>query len=381
MPIPNKPRPKIALVASIAWTLWNYRLTLILSLEKAGYQVLLFAHPDETVENLRQHTHAQFFPLHALSRKSLSLGQNIRCWWEMYQALRIHRPDMVLFFTIRPNTLGNLAAAAAGIRSISTVEGMGITTSQGNWLRFVSRTLYRLAFSFTQKVLFLNPDDQKEFVEQGIIQAQKSQLIQGPGLDIQHFKPISKPNQHPFIVFLFVGRLLEEKGIHEFVEAASQLKSQQMPSQFRVLGSPDAGNPTSIAETTIQQWVDSNYIEYLGHQPDVRPALADADVLVLPSYYREGLPRSILEAMAMEKPIITTDSVGCRETVIPGKNGFLIPPRDVPALVQAMQKMAALSREERQEMGRQSRCMVVKKFSDAQVIPTYESLIGQFLPQ
>jgi len=376
---PLAPAPRIALVASIAWTLWNYRLSLIKELEAAGYEVILIASDDASRLRLEHHTYAKFFPLRQLARRSLSPYQNLKFLFEIFFVLHRHRPDLVLFFTVRPNTLGNLSAAVAGIPSISTVEGMGISGSSEGWLRRLTLTLYRLAFRHTSHVIFLNNDDLQDFLRHQVVNKQKAQLIHGPGVDLQHFSPRVKTYSSDKIVFLFVARLLSEKGIREFAEAARCLKNKGAAAEFRVLGSTDSGNPTTISNAELEAWVKEGILQHLGFLDDVRPAIAEADVLVLPSYYREGVPRSVLEAMGMEKPIITTDNVGCRDTVEEGKNGFLIPPRNVVALAEAMEKALALSLEQRAEMGRFSRQIAESEFSDEWVLPKYLALIREVL--
>lgn len=370
---------RIALVASIAWTLWNYRRSLIQALETAGYEVILHAADDSSRLQIERHTRASFFPLRQLSRSSLSPVQNLKSLVEINAALRRHRPDAVLFFTVRPNTLGNLAAALAGVPSISTIEGMGISGNSRPWLRWLTLALYRLAFRHTSKVVFLNNDDLREFVQQQIVSPEKALLVHGPGVDLQHFMPRAKEKESERTAFLFVARLLVEKGIREFVEAGRILKNKGVNAEFRVLGSIDAGNPTSISEHELEGWVQKSYIQHLGFLDDVRPAIADADFLVLPSYYREGVPRSVLEAMSMGKPIITTDNVGCRDTVEEGKNGFLISPRNVASLVEAMEKALLLSPAQRAAMGQHSRHLAESEFGDQWVLPRYLGLVQEVL--
>jgi glycosyltransferase involved in cell wall biosynthesis len=363
------------LVASIAWTLWNYRRSLIHALEAAGYEVILLAAEDKSCFYLEQQTQASFYPLQQLSRRSLSLLQNFRALLELYTAFRRHRPELALFFTIRPNTLGNFAATLAGIPTISTIEGLGIAGSAPAWLRWFTERLYKLAFLHTRKVIFLNEEDRKEFQGRRLVEAPKAVFIHGPGIDLQHFSPQVRSHTNPDFVFLFVARLLQEKGIQEFAEAARLLKNKGVNATFQVLGSTDPGNPTTIDETTLNAWVREGIIEHLGFLEDVRPVITNADVLVLPSYYREGVPRSVLEAMGMEKPIITTDHVGCRDTVEDGKNGFLVPPRDPLSLAEAMEKMFLLTPEQRLKMGQYSRRKAIEEFDDQWVIPQYLALI------
>ena len=377
-PESSRNRPRIALVASVAWTLWNYRLSLILALEAAGYEVLLLATEDPSRTQLEKHTRARFVPLYQLSRRSISLVQNLKFLVEIFQKLRDQKPDLVLFFTIRPNIFGNIAASLAGIPGIATIEGLG-SSGSSRWLQKITQPLYRLAFRHPRKVIFLNNDDLQEFLRLKIIHPEKALLVPGPGVDLDHFSPRKKEILVPKIVFLFVGRLLSAKGIREFAEAARRLKNKQIAAEFQVLGSVDPGNPCTISTQELTSWVQEGILFHLGFLEDVRPAIANADVMVLPSYYREGIPRSILEAMAMAKPILTTDNVGCRDTVTEGENGYLVPSRNVEALVEAMEKFVALSPEQRKEMGRFSRQKVEQAFGDEQVTPHYLDLIQEIL--
>ncbi len=362
-------------MASIAWTLWNYRLSLIQALDRAGYEVVLIAADDASRLKLERHTRSKFYPLRHLRRSSLSPFTNLRLFVELYFTLRRIKPDVACLFTIRPNTLGNLAAAMLSIPVISTIEGMGISGSQESWLRKLLLGLYRFSFRTAQKVIFLNQDDLQEFVSRKIVPASKALLVPGPGIDLNHFAPRKKSGDSEGLVFLFVARLLAEKGIREFAEAARMIKSEGCQAEFRVLGSTDPGNPTTILAAELQEWVHEGSVEYLGFAADVRPAIAEADVLVLPSYYREGVPRAVLEGMAMGKMIITTDSVGCRETVTEGENGFLAPPRDARALADAFRKTLALSLTQIDEMGGKGREKVEREFGDGLVLPRYLGVV------
>lgn len=286
---------------------------------------------------------------------------------------------MALLYTVKPNIIGNFAAAmAGGIATISVVEGLGYSGSTAARWRWLAAPLYRLSLLAAHKVVFLNQDDAQEFLNKRLVRAEQSCIIHGPGVNLKQFRPIGKPDTGQ-VVFLFSGRLLSEKGIREFAGAAQVLKPEYPQAVFRILGAPDPGNPASIDHAEVEQWVTAGFLEYEGYADDVRPALAAADVLALPSYYREGVPRSVLEAMAMGKIIITTDTPGCRDTVEEGRNGFLVPPHNANALLDAMRRVLALSPAERAEMGARSIQKVKDAFSDEIVIPQYLTLLGAAL--
>lgn len=377
---------KIILVANTAWNLWNYRLPLIRALLHRGYTVVLAAPGDRFREALldalgrdypERSDHPariRFAPLHHLSRSSLSPWQNFRLFWELCRLFRREKPALALLYTIKPNILGNFAGALAGIQTISVLEGLGYSGSAAARWRRLAAWLYRAALSAAQKVVFLNPDDYREFTTQKLVKRSKALVIHGPGVDTAHFFPVEQPTRER-LVFLFSGRLLAEKGIREFAAAARQLHREGVRADFQILGAPDPGNPSSIAPSEVEDWAQAGFLHYRGRADDVRPILAGADVVVLPSYYREGVPRSVLEAMAMGKIIITTDTPGCRDTVETGQNGLLVPPRDTRALAAAMRQVLTLTPEQRAAMAARSLEKVRAEFSDERVIPLYLELI------
>lgn len=373
--IPGRvPEKKIILVANTAWNLWNYRLSLIRALIRQGYTVSLAAPEDRFRDVLLQMDGVRFFTLRHLSRKSLSPLQNLRLLLELYRLFLREKPALALLFTIKPNIFGNFAAALAGVKTVSILEGLGYSGSAAARWRRLTAQLYRLALHAAQKVVFLNTDDCLEFLGKNLVQPEKTLVIHGPGVDTAHFSPRVHPVKDK-LVFLFSGRLLSEKGIRSFADAAEQLYRESAPADFRILGAPDPGNPSTIDISEVHNWVKAGFVQYPGSAEDVRPALARADVLVLPSWYREGVPRSVLEAMAMGKIIITTDTPGCRDTVEPGKNGFLVPPRDTPALINAIRKVLALAPEQRAAMSARSIDKVRTEFSDKVVLPEYLRVI------
>jgi len=368
------PAKKILLVANTAWNLWNYRKALISNLIQADFEVVLAAPGDRFQNYLQENCCCRFVLLRHLSRRSFSIWQNALCLLEFVRLFRRERPALVLLFTIKPNILGNLAARIAAVPTLSIIEGLGYSGSQAARWRRLAAPLYRLALRKTEKVVFLNQDDAHEFRQHQLVRLDQALVIQGPGVDMEHFQPARHlPGEKT--IFLFCGRLLVEKGIREFVQAAARIIQNVANAEFQVLGSPDPENPSSVSARELQIWKKESPVTFLGSADDVRLYLAKADVLVLPSYYREGVPRSVLEAMAMGKIIVTTDTPGCRDTVEAGKNGFLIPPKNVEALVAVLHEVLKLSPETRRQMGAFSRQKAAREFSDDQVLPHYLQLI------
>lgn len=251
------------------------------------------------------------------------------------------RPQFVLSYTIKPVVYGSIAAWLAGVRyRFALVTGLGYAftgTASGKraFLRRLIQRLYRVALKRTHRVFFQNPDDEALFRELDVLPyTVPSTVVNGSGVDVAEYSIASLPGKP---CFLFIGRLLGDKGVREYAQAAQRVKATYPEAVFRLVGWID-DNPDAITQRELDQWVDSGLLEFLGRLDDVRPAIADCSVYVLPSY-REGTPRTVLEAMAMGRPVITTDAPGCRETVVDGDNGFLVPVKDVQALADAMIKM------------------------------------------
>ncbi len=367
-------KTKIALVANTAWNLWNFRRSLIETLVNEGFEIVCLAPQDGFEEKLRGLKGVRFFPLRHLSRKSLSPFSNFQTLAEFTRLLRRERPDLVIFYTVKPNIFGAFAARLSGVPAIATVEGLGYAATASPFFRKIIFNLYRLAFRFVEKVVFLNQDDRSEFLARRVVPAAKTLVIKGTGIDTAYFYLEKNAVVGP--VFLFIGRLLSDKGIREFVQAAKQVKEVFPKIRFQILGSVDAGNPASIEQGELLHWIENQSVEYLGQSDDVRPFITRASVVVLPSY-REGMPRALLEGMAMGKPIITTDSVGCRETVDEGKNGFIVPSENAEALADAMLRFLQLPKAQQFAMGQHSRQKAETEFSDRVVLPQYFQLIQE----
>lgn len=364
---------KILLLANTAWNLWNFRRSFIELLVKEGFTVVCAAPEDGYQDRLRAMKGVEFIPLRHLSRKSLSVWNNLRSILELTRLIRTVRPQLVICYTVKLNIFGGYAARVFGIPAIASVEGQGYTATASYAFRFFIFWLYRLSFRFARRVVFLNYDDQREFLQHKAVPPEKALVIMGTGINTEYFKPIptATPTSH---IFLFIGRLLSDKGIREFVQAASIVKQTYPWAQFQILGNTDEGNPASIAPSELQLWIERQHIEYLGYSDDVRQFIAGVSAVVLPSY-REGMPRVLLEGMAMGKPVITTDSVGCRDTVEDGINGFIVPSENAGALAEAMLQFIQLSPAEQLAMSQYSRYKAVKKFSNDRVLPQYLRLV------
>lgn len=238
--------------------------------------------------------------------------------------------------------------------------------------------LYKLSFRFANWVAFENPDDRQLFTSRHIVSAQKCTAVDGCGVDTNFFRIREKDRQESQVIFTFIGRLLYDKGIVEFVKAAEQVRKSIPNAAFWVIGEIDEGNPSFISKHQLVKWIEDQTIRYFGTTRDVRNFIQQSDCIVLPSY-REGLPKVILEALSMGRPVITTDTAGCRQTVAQAQNGFIVPVKDAQALSLAMEAFCSLPQAERQEMGKKSRERAVRKFDDAIVVKQYFDIIGRIL--
>jgi len=362
---------KILLVANTAWNFVNFRLPLIRALQNQGCEVVCAAPADGYETQLLG---VRFVPLKHLSRKGLSPWEHLLLYRELRDLIRQEQPDKAVFYTIKPNIFGNFAAKRCGVPAISMVVGLGYVSTRPV-LRKMALMLYRISLRWAQHVVFQNNDDLVVFKKARAVQEGRSSVILGSGVDTRHFSAQETTHQNKKnVVFLFVGRLLTDKGIREFAEAAVQVCKNYSNAEFCILGAPDPGNPASILPSELYEWTEAGHVRWLGSTDDVRPHLKQADAIVLPSY-SEGLSRALLEGMAMGKPIITTFSGGCRELVEEGLNGFLAPAGDAGALAEVLKRFLDLPLSRRIAMGRYSRLKVEKEFSDDVVLPEYLRLM------
>lgn len=330
----------IMLNASYSGSIVNFRGPLISALVEKGYLVHVTA-PEPTpaqraaVDQLGAKLHA--IPLR---RTGLNPLADLRYLRALSRLIGHLQPAFVLNYTAKPNIWGAVAAARAGVPSASMVTGLGYAFIKGAGSRrratqALMRFLYRRATNQNRRVIFQNPDDRDDFISAGCLaDPKKAAIVNGSGVDIRHFQPVPLPEAP---VFLLIARLLWSKGIREYVSAALMVRERVPHARFQLAGFLDEG-PDAVPRSELDSWISAG-IDYLGPLEDVRPAITQSSVYVLPSY-REGTPRTVLEAMAMGRPIITTDVAGCRETVRHDVNGYLVPSRDVTSLAIAMTILA-----------------------------------------
>lgn len=370
---------RIAIVTNTAWNIFNFRLGLVRALQAQGHQVLLIAPQDTYSARLRE----LGLELHNINMDSRGVNpmKDAGLTLELYNLYRRLNLDLILHFTVKPNIYGTLAASRLKIPVINNVCGLGTVFLQQGLVSVVAKWLYRISFRFAQKVFFHNSDDYRLFIEEGLLVENQADIVPGSGIDTQQFQPaVRRKDRSDKFTFLVISRLIYDKGIIEYIEAAKRLRSQGAPVRFQLLGAKDPVHKRGIPVHLIDQWVQSGVIDYLGTTDDVRSVIQQADCVVLPSY-REGLPRTLLEAASLQKPIVATDTPGCRHVVEDGVNGLLCRVQDAEDLADKMFTVTQFTDEEVLKMGEQGREMVVKKFSQQVVIDKYIQVVEQMNPK
>lgn len=364
----GQPRPTIAVCANQAWNLVNFRAGLIRALIERGFAVHAIAPPDARMEERLRDMGCGFTPV-SIDAAGLSPTRDLATFIAFLKILRKLRPAAWLSWTIKPNVYGSLAAGLLGIPALPNVSGLGTAFIRRNLLTRIAIQLYRTGFRRTPTVFFQNADDRDEFISGSMVTQRQARLLPGSGIDPQHWTAPSQGRGQPR-QFLMLARIVADKGVREYVAAARQVKAQYPDARFALMGALAPPNRTAISPDEVDGWVREGVIEHLDPVSDVRPHIAAADVIVLPSY-REGLSRVLLEASAMARPIVTTDVPGCRDIVRDGENGFLCGAQDATSLAQALGRAASLDDEAWRAMGRKGRTRVVEEFSQEKVNALY----------
>jgi glycosyltransferase involved in cell wall biosynthesis len=366
---------KIVICINTAWNLLNFRAGLIKALVAQGHEVVAVAPTDEYAPRLAAFG-CRFVPLHMDNGGTHPLRDALLLW-RFWQLLRRERPGVFLGYTVKPNVYGSLAAHWLGIPVVNNIAGLGAVFIRDGWLVRVVRALYRVALLRSATVFFQNDDDRQLFIGGRLVHAEATELLPGSGVDLARFTLAparAAVDANRKFRFLLIARMLRDKGVVEYVEAAKLLSARWPQAEFCLLGFLDAQNPTAISRAEMDHWVATGVVNYLGVSDDVRNEIATADCVVLPSY-REGTPRTLLEAAAMGRPIVATDAVGCREVVEDGRNGYLCKVRDAADLAEKMERMLSLTQQQRLEMGLRGREKMEREFDEQIVIGKYLSAI------
>ncbi|AKM30010.1 glycosyl transferase [Pandoraea faecigallinarum] len=378
----------VLLCSNTFWSIYNFRRGPIAAMLAAGHPVHVAAPDDEFAAPLAQMgCVVHRVPMAAKGQNPL---QDFGLMWRLYRLYRQVRPSVVFHYTIKPNIYGSIAAHFARIPAVSMTTGLGYVFIRESLTTRLARQLYRVAFRHTLENWFLNVEDHRTFVDGGLVALGKTRLLPGEGVDLTHFAkaawpapdapnapnaPDAAPGTAPAVRFLLIARLLRDKGVLEYVEAARTIRAEMPHVTFQILGAADVENPTAISRTEVNAWQREGVVDYLGTTGDVRPFIANAHCVVLPSY-REGLSRTLLEAAAMARPLIATDVPGCRDVIDDGVTGYLVPPRDAAALAARLRDVARQPAADLVRMGEAGRAKVARQFDEHVVVAEYFRVLG-----
>lgn len=360
---------KVMIALNTTWNLVNFRGNLIKAMQNQGYEILAISPPDEYVSALKK-MGCQYIPIQ-MDNKGTNIFKDLKLCYQFFKVLLKYRPDALITYTIKPNIYFSLVAHLMNIPVLNTVTGLGTAFIKQNRVTQFINFLYRLAFSRSKKVFFQNQEDLNLFLSKKLVSSKKADRVPGSGVDLEKFQTQKKERTSSHVFqFLFVGRVIADKGIYEYYQASNLLKEKGYIFRASVVGFLGVDNPGAVSIEQMNRWVAEGNLEYEGSTDDIKTYLQHADCVVLPSY-REGISKALLEACAMEKPIITTDAVGCRELVEYGMNGYLCEVQNAADLAMKMEKMLQKDWYELDQMGMLGRKKIENEYDEKKVIRQY----------
>ncbi len=364
----------VAIVINTSWNVFNFRSGLLQALQKQGYKIVVIAPKDDFSKKLED----LGFEYHdiVMNSKGTHPIEDLKLTISFYKLYKEIRPDVILHYTIKPNIYGTIAANLLNIHTINNIAGLGTLFVKEDLITSIAKKLYKYSQAKASHIFFQNNDDKKQFINDKLVAENICSVLPGSGIDTTKYLPRKKDSDDK-IVFLLIARMLWEKGVGEYVEAARQIKKNCSNCEFQLLGFLGVANRSAILREHIEQWQKEGVIDYLGVTDDVPSFIAQADCVVLPSFYREGTPRTLLESANMAKPIITTDNVGCRDVVDDGINGYICKPKNAQDLQKKIEKFLSLSKDEIEAMGKKSREKMIAEYDEKIVIEKYKKAISQ----
>lgn len=368
---------KIAIIYNTSYYLYLFRKNLVKELLKQGFEVHCIAMEDAYTPPLK--ALGCVFTDVSVGSNSQNPLQDLKYCNSLYKVLKKIKPDLVLNYTAKPLIYGTLAAKLAGIPTINNIGGLGIGFTHQNLVTKVLMFLYKISQRRSDVVFFQNPDDMEMFLKNKMVLPAHAHLLPGSGVDLTHFafKPLIKKDK---IVFVLLARMLYSKGVVLMLEASKELIEKGFSNfELRLVGEFGVRNKDCIPQSEREKWQAFSHVHFIDKVDEVRPFLEEADCMVLPSYYREGTPRSVLEALAVGRPIITSNMPGCKETVVPGYNGYICEPREVQSLAEAMEKILKASFDNLEIMGKNSRKLAEDKFDEKIIFDAYKKQITLLL--
>ncbi|WP_413701730.1 glycosyltransferase family 4 protein [Psychromonas sp. KJ10-10] len=377
---------KILISSNTSWFIYNFFRTTIKEFMGDGRQVYILAPKDAYSEKLSA-LGCHFYPM-SVDRSGAKLTVEFKTILQFYSTIKIIKPDCLLNFTPKMNIYGAVIGRLLNIPVINSVAGLGSIFTEKGFKPRIGKLLLRLTQPLVNHIIFQNPDDRQVYLEHHFVKAKHTSRVHGIGIDLKSFKAHSAPDDN-VVRFILVARMLKNKGVIEFVKVAERIRDKYLAKdeassdfvkcEFSLLGFIDEDNPQGISRSTLIRWDQERNVRYLGKTDDVYSVVKNYDCVVLPSYYREGIPQCLIEACAMAKPVITTDNVGCRETVEDQITGIKIPCRNVEALEDAMQKIIDMSHQERLNLGINGRLKAEKEFCHLNIAKHYLLMIDALL--
>ncbi len=365
---------KIVIISNLSWNLYNFRLSLMVAMKNAGYEVIAIAPRDEYSQKIIE-AGFEFYDI-KMNAQGINPFEDLRTSYHFYQLFKEISPAVICNYTIKPNIYASLMARRLNIKTINNIAGLGTLFVKENLVTGIAKKLYKISQHNASHVFFQNRDDFKLFVENKLVDTSKCDILPGSGVDTNRFTPKPKAKSET-IRFLLIARMIWEKGIAQYVESARAIKKSYPNVEFCLLGFLDVANPGAITKAQMNAWVEEGVVNYLGVSDRVDEVIHSADCIVLPSYYREGTPKTLLESGSAGKPIITTDNVGCRDVVDHGINGFICEPKSAKDLQLKIEMFLALSSEEKMKMGKESRAKITREFDEKIVIDKYLESIAK----
>ena len=367
---------KIFIVLNTSWNIYNFRKNLVGILIEAGFEVVALAPRDEYSEKLLL-LGCRYIEV-PMANKGTNIWQDLILTIRFIQLIEEERPDLILSYTAKPNIYGSLAARVRSVPIVNNISGLGAVFIRPSILTVLVSFLYKWSLKWSKKIFFQNQDDLDFFVSKKLVNVGGTERLPGSGVDLNRFKFSEPVSGREGFKFLLVARLLWDKGVAEYVGAATRLKLEFPDVECMITGFLDVENPESISAQQMDKWVAEGVITYSGASDIIETEIRKCDCLVLPSY-REGLSRTLLEGAAIGRPLITTNVPGCKEVVEDGENGYLVEPYSIDDLTEKMRSMYLLSREQRAAMGRYGRLKVEKEFSEEVVIYRYLEVVKEII--
>jgi len=368
---------KIILVGNTSWSMVKFRLGLIKELINKKYEVTIVSPLDKHVVELKA-LGCKYKSIYIDNKGSNPL-YDIKLVMNLKKIYKEVNPDLIIHYTIKPNIYGTIASKILGIKSIAIVTGLGYTFINDTMVSKIAKLLYRFSFKFSKKVFFINYDDKNEFIKNKLVKKDKVMSIPGEGINTDFFKEdiLVKENIDK-MKFLLIARMLWDKGVGEYVEAANILKIKYPNVEFGLLGYLDVDNPKAITKHQMSSWVKNGNVKFYGSTDNVKSFISQSDCIVLPSY-REGISMTLMESASMSKPLIASNVPGCKDLIDDGINGYLCNPKDSKDLSKKIKKILSLSDNDRKKMGEAGRKKMINEFDESIVINKYLESIQEII--